>query len=181
MNLRGGLWFLGLLASTMLLVVSCGSGGGPTTPSQPIVVVVSPTPSPSPTPTPSPTPAPTPSPTPSPTPTPTPTPSGLSVTVFTNSGFSGSSITFTSDQSNLSFVRPGPCSEGSEPNWNDCISSIRLGANTAVKVYMDSGFSGNSTTFTSDQTNLSFVSGPCSPGSTPNWNDCISSIQLLRR
>lgn len=60
------------------------------------------------------------------------------------------------------------CSDGNTSNYNDMISSIRLGPNTKITLYADSNYSGISVEVTADN--------PCLVKN--NFNDSVSSYKL---
>lgn len=107
-------------------------------------------------------------------------PFGQGVSMYRDSLYRGKSVTIDDDVSNLVDLS-GPCGgsdDGSTPpNFDDCISSLRVPAGWSATVYRDRGFSGASATYTEDVPDLDVVSGPCGPG----FNDCISSIRVVRR
>ena len=108
------------------------------------------------------------------------------IVIFEHSNYMGASAHVTEDLKNLEDFK-GPCiktdSSGppgtstSKEVWGDCISSIRVAPGWRATVYRDDGYDGDRLDVTSDIPNLQLVSGDCSKG---GFNDCISSIRLIR-
>ena len=107
------------------------------------------------------------------------------IVIFEDSNYMGASAHVTEDLKNLEDFK-GPCiktetsSNGigsSKDVWGDCISSIRVAPGWRATVYRDDGYDGDRLDVTGDIPNLQLVSGDCSKG---GFNDCISSIRLIR-
>jgi len=99
--------------------------------------------------------------------------------VYEHANYEGRSALITQSIRNLADFS-GPCSKpegGGDPDWNDCISSLRVGAGWSATVYTNTDFTGTSLVVTGDQSNLQLVKGDCSHD---GMNDCISSIALVR-
>ncbi len=101
--------------------------------------------------------------------------------VYEHANYEGRSALITQSLSDLEEFS-GPCdhsdgsSYGSSPDWNDCISSIRIAPGWRATVYTGPDFKGNSLTVIADQPNLQLATGDCDHD---GMNDCISSISLL--
>jgi len=109
------------------------------------------------------------------------------IVIFEDSNYMGASAHVTEDIKNLEDFK-GPCikteTSGGTPTvsstkevWGDCISSIRVAPGWRATVYRDDGYDGDRLDVTGDIPNLQLVSGDCSKG---GFNDCISSIRLIR-
>ncbi|MEO5898457.1 MAG: hypothetical protein ABIS06_22430 [Vicinamibacterales bacterium] len=106
------------------------------------------------------------------------------IVIFEHANYLGASAHVTDDIKNLEDVK-GPCikleSAGSTTTskdvWGDCISSIRVAPGWRATIYRDDGYSGDRLDVTADVPNLQLVAGDCSKG---GFNDCISSIRLIR-
>ena len=89
-------------------------------------------------------------------------PSG--VAIYERADFAGDSALLTGDLGDLGdFSGPCPSSDvtgGGRPDWNDCISSLKVAPGWRVTVYRDANFSSDSFDATSDVPNLALVSAP---------------------
>lgn len=96
------------------------------------------------------------------------------VYVYQHSNFGGAYIRFDRDQeiSNLGSLNSGP--QGST-NWNDQISSAKVGANKKIVLYEHINFGGASKTLNGLSCSAS-GSYPSMPG---GWNDKVSSIKIM--
>ena len=61
--------------------------------------------------------------------------------------------------------------------WNDCISSIRVAAGWRARLYRHDDFDGARLDVSTDISDLRNVPGPCDKG---GFNDCVTSIEVLR-
>jgi hypothetical protein len=59
-------------------------------------------------------------------------------------------------------------------NWNDRISSLKVGKNACVTFWQDINYRGSKGTYEADGRNVKAVSSLVGPG----WNDKISSIKI---
>ena len=104
------------------------------------------------------------------------------VTIYEHADFAGDSALLTGDLGDLGdFSGPCPSSDvtgGGRPDWNDCISSLKVAPGWRVTVYRDDDFSSDSFDATSDVPNLALVLGSCGKG---GLNDCITSIRVVRQ
>ena len=105
------------------------------------------------------------------------------VTIYEHADFAGASALVTEDLGDLKNFN-GPCpgedldtSVGS-PNWNDCMSSLKVAPGWRVTIYTNDDFKGESFDATSDVPNLALVRGSCGKG---GMNDCITSIRIGRQ
>jgi len=107
------------------------------------------------------------------------------VVVFEHANYLGRSAHITGDIRDLKAFS-GPCersdtdSNGNSstvPEWNDCISSVRVAPGWRATLYEHDGFRGDSLNVAEDISNLQLVPGRCSHG---GFNDCTSSIRLMR-
>ena len=106
------------------------------------------------------------------------------IVIFEHANYMGASAYVTEDLKNLEDVK-GPCvkteSSGETTTtkyvWGDCISSIRVAQGWRASAYRNDGYSGDRFDVTGDVPNLQLVPGDCSKG---GFNDCISSIRLIR-
>jgi hypothetical protein len=102
-------------------------------------------------------------------PQPGPAPTASQVTVYEHSNYCGAYMTLgITEIANLTNHNIGPLGS---PNWNDRISSIRVGSNMKLIAYEHSDFRVPSTTLTG-------------PSNLPNlastgWNDKISSLKVV--
>ena len=97
-----------------------------------------------------------------------PTYSQTSVEVFEDAGYSGRSMTLSSDwdySQNVSLWN----------QWNDRISSIKIPAGYSIQVFEDAYFGGASKVFNS---NFDYS---INPSEWNSWNDRISSIKILTK
>jgi Peptidase inhibitor family I36 len=105
------------------------------------------------------------------------------VAIYEHADFAGDSAVVTEDLGDLKDFH-GPCpgevtSTGiGSPNWNDCMSSLKVAPGWRVTVYRDDDFDGESFDATSDVPNLALVRGSCGKG---GLNDCITSIRVRRQ
>ena len=100
------------------------------------------------------------------------------VVIYEGANYEGRSALISESVGDLAAFS-GPCfpPEGVGPsNWNDCISSIRIGTGWRATVYTSPNFTGKSLSVTGDQPNLQLVAGDCDHD---GMNDCISSIALV--
>ena len=104
-----------------------------------------------------------------------PTPLDEGVVLYLDHNFVGPSQALNLDVPDLRKVH-GACNagEGTEPTWNDCISSIRVLPGWSVTIYEDPDYRGESAEITADVSDLAALSGPCTRG----FNDCISSLKV---
>ena len=108
------------------------------------------------------------------------------VTIYEHADFAGASSLVTGDLRDLKGFHgpcPGEITGGTlisvgDPNWNDCMSSLRVATGWRVTVYRDDDFDGESFDATSDVPNLALVRGSCGKG---GLNDCITSIRVVRQ
>lgn len=112
------------------------------------------------------------------------------VTIYEHADFVGASALVTGDLGDLKDFRgpcPGEVTPGGpptftpsfgDPNWNDCMSSLKVAPGWRVTVYRDDDFDGESFDATSDVPNLTLVRGSCGKG---GLNDCITSIRVGRQ
>ncbi|MGH9463373.1 MAG: peptidase inhibitor family I36 protein [Vicinamibacteria bacterium] len=100
------------------------------------------------------------------------------VTVYEDPDFRGDARTFDGNAFDLRDIR-GPCNAfgGSEGDWNDCISSIRVPTGWEVTIFEDDSYEGDSLTLTMDTPDLDDVNGPCGN----DWDDCITAMQVRQR
>jgi hypothetical protein len=100
---------------------------------------------------------------------PDPAPSSSQAAVYEDANYCGAyqiyGISQTPNLSNYNTAGPG------SPNWNDRISSIRVGSNVTLIVYKDAKYQGASSTLVGP----SSLSNLASSG----WNDCISSLKVV--
>ncbi len=94
------------------------------------------------------------------------------ITLYENINYGGRSISFSSDDNNLSDDE-GPCLKASCTTdsgncWNDCASSVRVSSGYEVILYADSGFGSTFLTLTSDDSTLV----------DDGLNDRVSSIRV---
>ncbi|MDY6773705.1 MAG: hypothetical protein SVS85_00770 [Candidatus Nanohaloarchaea archaeon] len=89
--------------------------------------------------------------------------------------------TFRNSVPNLGKVE-GPCwpdqAEPKKNSWWGCISSLRIPKGCEAVVYSKTGYQGKSKAFSSDQEDLSKVSGPAACQN--NWDQCIKSFTLRK-
>jgi len=95
------------------------------------------------------------------------------VILYEHANWGGNSMSFNLDQS-VADLRSWRFTNSST-NWNDKISSIKVGANVKVKVYKDINYKGGDITL--------MGTGSGGTGSFPNlttigWNDKISSLKV---
>jgi hypothetical protein len=95
------------------------------------------------------------------------------VVIFADPRFRGPSMSLSADVADLDDLTGG-CLNGSNVNFDDCISSIRIPAGWSVTFYEDPRFRGQSVTITSDVADLEDTLGPCDG----DFDDCISSIRV---
>ena len=105
------------------------------------------------------------------------------VAIYEHADFAGDSALLTGDLGDLGdFSGPCPSSDvtggSGRPDWNDCISSVKVAPGWRVTVYRDANFSSDSFDATSDVPNLALVLGSCGRG---GMNDCITSIRVGRQ
>jgi hypothetical protein len=104
------------------------------------------------------------------------------VAIYEHADFAGDSALLTADLGDLGdFSGPCPSSDvtgGGRPDWNDCISSLKVAPGWRVTVYRDANFSSDSFDATSDVPNLALVLGSCRGG---GMNDCTTSIRVGRQ
>jgi hypothetical protein len=109
-----------------------------------------------------------------------PTAPGDGIIIYMHADYVGSSQQLAVDVANLADVQ-GPCVKGDDQSatarWDDCASSVRVMPGWRATLYRDKDFKGESVTLTADAPNLKDVAGPCSG----SFNDCISSIRVLRQ
>lgn len=104
------------------------------------------------------------------------------VAIYVHANYQGESAQLTSDVPDLRDYR-GPCRDGDpqggsgDPNWNECISSIRVAPGWAATIYTDDDYRGESLTVSENVPNLQLVPGTCSHD---GLNDCITSIRVFR-
>jgi hypothetical protein len=111
------------------------------------------------------------------------TPSELTqgLVIYTHANYLGDSGHITTSIPNLADY-DGPCRNGDpdgvegDPNWDECISSIRLAPGWRATVYRDSDYRGTSLEVTFDEPNLQLVPGNCPHD---GMNDCITSIRVF--
>jgi hypothetical protein len=99
--------------------------------------------------------------------------------IYQDANYKGESAHVTSAIRDLRDFK-GPCAhdEGDTfiEDWNDCISSIRIGTGWRAMVYTNPDYGGRSLAITGDVSNLQLAPGDCDH---EGMNDCISSISLL--
>ena len=111
------------------------------------------------------------------------------VTIYEHADFGGASALVTEELGDLKDFHgpcPGEITSGAagfapdigDPNWNDCMSSLKVAPGWRVTVYRDDDFDGESFDATSDVPNLALVRGSCGKG---GMNDCITSIRVGRQ
>ena len=104
------------------------------------------------------------------------------IVVYVHANYQGESAHITTDVSDLRNIR-GPCRAGDpqgsegDPNWSDCISSIRVAPGWRATVYRNDGYRGESLVVTSDVPNLQLVAGTCDHD---GMNDCMTSVRVVR-
>ena len=107
-----------------------------------------------------------------------PTPAGEGITIYIHADFVGASQGINHDVPNLDKVE-GPCTdrtEGEEPTWSDCMSSVRVEPGWTVTLYEDKDFKGRSVMLTANAPNLRELPGPCDG----SFNDCVSSLRVAK-
>jgi len=99
------------------------------------------------------------------------------IIIYEHANYLGESALILEDISDLSGVK-GPCNVpagGSEGNWNDCISSVRVAPGWNATLYRDPSYGDDRLTITADVPNLQLVDHDCRTG---GLNDCVSSIRV---
>jgi peptidase inhibitor family I36 len=109
-----------------------------------------------------------------------PTPADEGIIFYIHANFAGSSQQVNADVANLDSVE-GPCvsgdGESSTATWDDCISSVRVLPGWSATLYKDRDYHGSNMTITEDVLDLKTVNGSCDG----SFNDCVSSIRVMRR
>ena len=109
------------------------------------------------------------------------------VTVFARVDYEGPRRTFLEDVMDFKLVRDNPQPDEDEcydkvfgqEQWTDCISSIRVAAGWQAIVYVHDTFRGDTLIVTSDIPDLRGIQAPdCQ---TMSWDNCISSMRVMRR
>jgi hypothetical protein len=92
------------------------------------------------------------------------------VTFYENINYGGAYLTFTGirDEPDLRAYNTGGLGS---PNWNDRISSFKVGSNVNLVVYRDINFKGTKWTITGPASISTLVSN--------GWNDKISSFRIV--
>jgi hypothetical protein len=102
------------------------------------------------------------------------------VVIYADPDFRGESRRITADVLDLEDIAGGcyrtTALGSSRIDWDDCISSIRVGPGWTVTVYEDPRYTEASLPITADVPDLEDVPGPCD-----GWDDCVSSIRVSRR
>jgi hypothetical protein len=101
------------------------------------------------------------------------------IVIFEHANYLGRSAHVTTDIEDLRDYKEGPCETDSEsgPDWNDCISSVRIAPGWRATLYRNPDFKGESVEAASDLSNLQLEKGTCDHD---GLNDCITSIRLHR-
>ncbi len=97
-------------------------------------------------------------------------PTSMQVYVYEDINYNGNYMLFNGirDEPDLrNYTTGGPGS----PNWNDRISSLKVGSGVKLKVYKDVNYKGSSWTVTGPATINTLVSN--------GWNDKISSFRIV--
>jgi len=107
------------------------------------------------------------------------------IVVYEHANYLGASAHITTDVDDLTDFK-GPClrTTNCSPNglcdytesWDDCISSVRVAPGWQAVLWEDDDYSGDRLTVTEDIPNLDVTRGCSSRG----FNDCVTSIRLLR-
>ena len=108
-----------------------------------------------------------------------PTPPDQGIVIYVHADFVGASQAVNVDVADLERTE-GPCTsgtEGEEPTWDECVSSVRVLPGWSATLYRDEDFKGRSVTVTSDAPNLRGMPGPCDG----SFNDCVRSIRVARQ
>ena len=101
------------------------------------------------------------------------------ILIYEHPRFEGNWKALTGNVDDLDDLIAAGCSEFSDsafdvPNWDDCISSIKVAPGWTATIYEDPRYRGDSHTITSDVSDLDDLSR-----GGGNWDDRISSIRIV--
>jgi hypothetical protein len=107
------------------------------------------------------------------------------IVIYEHANYLGRSAHVTADLRDLKSFQ-GPCERTETnvngtshqvPEWDDCISSVRVAPGWRATIYEHDDFTGERLEVVADLPNLQLVNGSCSHG---GLNDCITSIRVGR-
>jgi hypothetical protein len=106
------------------------------------------------------------------------------ITFFEHPDYEGDSITLAGGFSDFDDLR-GPCNPTVDPvtgvprdgDWDNCASSVLVDTGWEATVYEHDDYEGDTLVIGRNIADLDDVRGPCGD----DWDDCISSIRVLRR
>jgi hypothetical protein len=104
------------------------------------------------------------------------------IVVYEHANYLGASAYITGDIQDLKDFR-GPCFRTENygtgittvPEWNDCISSVRIASGWRATLYKHENYDGNHFEVTQDISNLQLSPGDCEKG---GFNDCTTSVRV---
>ena len=103
------------------------------------------------------------------------------IILYEHANFLGNSAHISSDIADLRDFR-GPCvhesEEGTDRNWNDCISSVRVAPGWHATLYRAPNYRDDSLDINEDVPNLQLVRQHDCPKA--GLNDCVSSVRVSR-
>jgi len=104
------------------------------------------------------------------------------IILYEHANFLGNSAHVSSDIDDLRDFR-GPCvhegEDGTDRDWNDCISSVRVAPGWRATLYRDPNYRDDSLDITEDAPNLQLVRQHDCP--KDGLNDCVSSVRVSRQ
>lgn len=104
------------------------------------------------------------------------------IVIYEDANYLGRSAHVTADVTDLKDF-DGPCEHpsssgtGTDHDWNDCVSSVRVAPGWTATLYRDDDFKGQSFVATEGAPNLQLVPGSCSHD---GLNDCVTSIRVYQ-